>query len=195
MPDHLPMGQTWKKPAATAPVRWYYWRAWLPDGDVVDQFNINGHQNRVSGLLASAPPFRVAWVTFSMARAKACWDQGIPAVPLVKKQEQEKIMADLTSPDGRMITPCCEGEANVFFGKAVGEPDRAIYELVTYILEHPLVRVTVDKFGRVKTTKQQQPQILGPTNEPLVLGKFRLDKEFELTRRGPGYSVPVDRKD
>lgn len=170
-------------------LRYYYWRAWLSDGSVVDQFTLQGDEHRTSQLTSHAPPIRMAWMPFCVARAAACIERGIAAVATVKNEGDEKPVAVLDSPDGRMILAATTGYATLFnrWHKDTWVTEE-FYELGEYHLDHPLTTLTVHRCfaqpaPRIVTVSHTTPAVLGPTGAPLQLGNRTLDDEFEIKKK------------
>lgn len=164
------------------PAVWYWWRGYLQDGTVIEQYTRKGDEHTVRDLQKEIPFLKCEWVPFSVERAKAVWQRGIVAVPTVRQMEEERPAAVLESPDGRTVLPYTEVELSIPIGAGV-----PIHRAVEYVLEHPCKRVTLDLAGRVREEvlpgSPVQGQGLYTARGPVVMPERVLDEEFDVRRK------------
>lgn len=154
-------------------IRYFFWRAWLPDGLVIDQFDVQGKMHLVQELTEAGPPMKVGWVNFSLERAKKFWSQGHALVPQVQKASDEKVIVMLVSSDGRMILPSGTTEATIDM-----KTKQEKQEMVAYHLEHPLKMITLLPNGTV--TEFEGAKFFKANDLPIKLGNQSLNAEFQL---------------
>jgi len=157
------------------PVRYYFWRAWLGDGLVMEQIDAHGRLHH-SRELPDVRLVKMAWVPFSLARARLAWAHGIPAVPSLRGGFDEAPAVELDSPDGRVILPIEVGNATMDFDR--GEVRKA---LVAYRLEHADAAVELRPWGVVKPLRG--PEYFRVQRAPVALGKHRFTSDYELKRK------------